>query len=233
MKTMSLIILSLIISSTYGQDNKYEADADYNVRIGKYEEAIELYDKVLMQNDTCSYNYFLRGYCYYKTNKQSKAVADFTKAINSYKSDIKEEGWFVGSRTIRIGEDKYKTYDKYISLEYDFINSYFYRGLSKFALKDFRGALNDFSFVTKIDNSDANAYMNVGLCLIELNRHEEAILPLSTSIEIDNKSAYSYYLRGISFAMTGKKERGCSDLSKSGELGYEEAYNAINHFCVE
>lgn len=232
MKTMLLIISLLVVVSTFGQNDKYEADADYNARIGKYEEAIVLYDKILTQNDTSSYNYFLRGYCNYTINKHSKAVADFTKAINLYKSDIKG-GWFVESRTIRTGEDKYKTYNKYISLEHKFIDSYFYRGLSKYALKDFRGALNDFSFVTKIDNSDANAYLNVGLCLIELNRHEEAILPLSTSIEIDNKFAYSYYLRGISLIITGKKEKGCSDLSKSGELGYEEAYNAINYFCIE
>ncbi len=57
--------------------NRYQADADVKVKDGDYASAIPLLDNSLKVYGDNSYDYFLRGLCYFKPEQYSSAIPDF------------------------------------------------------------------------------------------------------------------------------------------------------------
>jgi tetratricopeptide (TPR) repeat protein len=133
----------------------------------------------------------------------------------------------------------------------------YYKGLIKFKLEDYRGAIVDFSKsineLSKFDNgmiSDDNwdqlsnltnwtleypfdyyLYFLKGTAEIKINKVENAVIDLSTAIKLNQYNGMSFLNRGIAYIINNKIDNGCLDLSKAGELGKEDAYDLIKKYC--
>jgi tetratricopeptide (TPR) repeat protein len=232
MKTHIVFILVLFPFFMSAQNDNSEADGDHFFSRGDFKAAIGYYDRTIEQNDTNSYNFFRRGICKYNIGEFAKAIPDLTKSIQLAPED-KSGFWDCGERTVKIADDFYTISKGFISLQHEYSHAYFYRGLAKYNLKDYRGAILDFSAVIKIDETNAGAFHNRALSYYDLGKVTEAISDCTESIKLDSTQCWVYYLRGVCYCEQNDLERGCLDLSKAGELGAEEAYNAIQHFCVK
>ena len=67
----------------------------------------------------------------------------------------------------------------------------------KAQLKDFNGAIADFSMVIEINPKDADAYYNRGMNKKELKNLKGAISDLTFTIGIEPKYTTAYYNRGL------------------------------------
>ncbi len=93
-------------------------------------------------------------------------------------------------------------------------SSYYYRGINKFIVSDFYGAIEDveLSFAIEIKTSK--------ICLM---------IDVETLIEDQQKSGY--LMLGDCYIVQNEKKKACLYYSKSGELGEKLAYDRIAKQC--
>jgi tetratricopeptide (TPR) repeat protein len=159
-------------------------------------------------------------------------------AINSYG----QVGWDV----YKIGDQKYEKGDFFgaikdytIAIEMEnpiykvALRSYYTsRGVAKQMVKDYRGAIDDFTAAISFDPKDSDHLYNArGDSKNVLKNYPDAILDFSKAIEINPKEGRYYLGRGLARVGNNEKDLGCRDFSRAGELGYEPAYEAIKQLC--
>ncbi len=104
-------------------------------------------------------------------------------------------------------------------------------GNAKSDLKDYRGAIADYTKAIEINPNFADAYYNRGLAKADLKDYRGAIADYTKAIEIDPNDAKAYVNRGNAKFELGDKDGACLDWSKAGELGLDEAYDYIKEYC--
>jgi tetratricopeptide (TPR) repeat protein len=72
---------------------------------------------------------------------------------------------------------------------------YFQRGDSRANLQDYRGAIEDYNWVIKVDTNLPECYFNRGICRLHLKEYTTAILDFNKSIELNPRYAQAYYNR--------------------------------------
>jgi tetratricopeptide (TPR) repeat protein len=80
--------------------------------------------------------------------------------------------------------------------------AYYYRATARYNLKDYRGAIMDYSKAIYLDGSNNTA-----------------------------AGSGSYYGRGMCYYSLGMKDKACIDLIKANDLGFQDASNAIQNYC--
>ena len=108
---------------------------------------------------------------------------------------------------------------------------FYNRGVNKFKLEDYLGAIADFNIGIELNPKDEMTYYNRGNSKSKLGDHRGAITDYNIAIDLNPKYASAYLNRGILKFIIKQKNSGCLDLSKAGELGKDEAYDLIKKFC--
>jgi tetratricopeptide (TPR) repeat protein len=110
-----------------------------------------------------------------------------------------------------------------------------FRGVEKYALKDYIGAATDLTNSiksNKLDSLDfATAYRFRGLCFYERKEYDNSITDFSKAIQYDKNNFYVYYGRGLCYQSKGLKAQACSDFRKAADLGYVGLYDIIAKYC--
>jgi len=105
------------------------------------------------------------------------------------------------------------------------------KGVAKYELDDYMGAIQDYNKAIELNPNYARAYYNRGATKGKLGEYRGAIQDYNKAIELNPNYVNAYINRGLAKINIGQKDEGCLDLSKAGELGYMEAYDAIKKFC--
>jgi len=108
---------------------------------------------------------------------------------------------------------------------------YFYSGNTKYELKDYKGALQDYNKAIELNPNYALAYYNRGVAKDKLKDYRRALQDYNKAIELNPNYALAYYNRGGAKIRLEQKNNGCLDLSKAGELDLAEASEAIKKYC--
>ena len=108
---------------------------------------------------------------------------------------------------------------------------YFNKGISKFSLQDYRGAISDYSKAIQLNPDYADAYNNRGCANLYFKDYTEAIADYNIAIQLNPDNDKAYYNRGNAKYYLDDKNGACKDWSKAGELGYSDAYTNIQNFC--
>lgn len=109
---------------------------------------------------------------------------------------------------------------------------YHNRGNAKGLLKDWIGAITEYTKAIELEPKNTGTYFLRGFAKGYLQDDRGAILDLTKVIELEPNHADAYYYRGLNKIMLDIKDSGCLDLSKAGQLGNEDAYNKIKELCV-
>ncbi|CAE20475.1 TPR repeat [Prochlorococcus marinus str. MIT 9313] len=106
------------------------------------------------------------------------------------------------------------------SLEYNL------RGIRKADLKNFPGAIDDFSKAIELEPRDCHLYVNRGIYRDMSGDPESAISDYCKAIEINPDFADAYYERGVTLRDSGHQERAICDFLKAVDLNpkYSNAY---------
>jgi tetratricopeptide (TPR) repeat protein len=110
----------------------------------------------------------------------------------------------------------------------DMAEAYYYRGISKFNLSDFRGALSDFSMAVKNDTINSNYYLYRGRAKERLLDLNGALNDYNQAIALRPISSDAYLSRGINSLLQKKNNEAITDLNKSIGLNMK---NAHAYFC--
>lgn len=124
-------------------------------------------------------------------------------------------------------------YSQAIDLNPKMGEAYFKRANSKAALKDTRGATQDYLKSISLDKNNKKAHYNLGVMQMQHTNYSEAIYHFDNATVLDNKWGLAFYQKGVAKIKAGLLDSGCIDLSKAGELGFEQAYKAISKKCTQ
>ena len=124
---------------------------------------------------------------------------------------------------------KIDNYDMCINLNYKYkSNAYFDRGISKYELEDYYGAIADYNKVIELDPDNASAYYNRGISKYELEDYYGAIADYNKVIELDPDKVNAYYIRGSSKCELEDYYGAIADYNKVIELDPDNVSAYIN-----
>jgi tetratricopeptide (TPR) repeat protein len=112
-------------------------------------------------------------------------------------------------------------------------NCYRQKGKAKIELKDYKGALKDWSVILDNNAKDEEALISRGVCKINLNDNTGAIVDLDEAIKINSGNPVSYCNRGV--AKSGNKiyVEALKDLDYAIKLKFDYAAAFVNRAAVK
>ncbi|MDA0889486.1 MAG: tetratricopeptide repeat protein [Bacteroidetes bacterium] len=108
---------------------------------------------------------------------------------------------------------------------------YFNSGYDKDDLKDYSGAIADYTKAIELDPNFAYAYYNRGNSKKNLKDYSGAIADYTKAIELNPNYAYAYVNRGISKEDLGDLNGACADWKKAAKLGSVDAADWVAIGC--
>jgi tetratricopeptide (TPR) repeat protein len=125
---------------------------------------------------------------------------------------------------------KIDNYDMCINLNYKYKSkAYNNRGNAKSKLKDYYGAITDYTKAIELKPDYANAYNNRGNSKKDLKDHYGAITDYTKAISLNPDFVEAYTGRGICKEILGQPY--CSDWKKGCELGNQNCCEWYNNQC--
>jgi tetratricopeptide (TPR) repeat protein len=125
---------------------------------------------------------------------------------------------------------KIDNYDMCINLNFKYKSSaYFNRGVEKGDLKDYYGAIADYTKAISLNPNDADAYINRGISKDNLKDYYGSIADYTKAISLNPNYALPYKNRGIAKENSGKPY--CSDYKKACDLGKSDCCEWYNNQC--
>ncbi len=107
---------------------------------------------------------------------------------------------FIGKGQTELQREKYldaiKSFNIAVSAKKDGFEAYFLRGIAKFSLGDFRGAVNDFAKTISFHPLYSRAYQYRGISYDRLKDYAHAIRDFNRALEIDPFNADFFLARG-------------------------------------
>jgi tetratricopeptide (TPR) repeat protein len=158
-------------------------------KVGKYEQAIEFYNKILKQNRTDRYSLYVRGLCYRAIGDHSNAFFDIEKAestgfrksqLEAYREvnevipekDVKKVEHDLDpdpEKDDRVKESEQKT------VENEAYISYYNKGTELNFKEKYNEALVEFRRALELEKNDSHVWNNVGVAFSGLNKRDDAI----------------------------------------------------------
>lgn len=192
-------------------------DAEAEDIIKDYRSAISDYSKVIEINSTWEAPYTRRGDVKYKMGDFRGAIADYTNALDLH---IKSTSVLELDASIAIfGTNDFR------------VGTYRSRGDAKHKLKDYYGAIEDYTMAINLYPNSSTLFFRRGLSEDSLHDYNRAISDYTKAIEIYSDYTLAYYSRGIARIGQNQKNNGCKDLYKAKELGNNDADDAIKNWC--
>ena len=108
---------------------------------------------------------------------------------------------------------------------------YYNRGYDKYDLKDYYGAIDDYSKAIELDPDFAYAYSNRGTAKKNLKDYYGAINDYSKVIELDPNYTDAYVNRGVAKESLGDLKGACADWRKAASLGDKDAAQWVRDQC--
>lgn len=95
---------------------------------------------------------------------------------------------------------------------------YFFRGIAKHNLEDFRGSVEDYNKAIEIKPYYPEAYMNRGLAYLSLQEYEKCITDYDKAVELDPRNEAVFNNRGIAKMSMKNIDGAIADYDKAIEL---------------
>jgi tetratricopeptide (TPR) repeat protein len=101
-------------------------------------------------------------------------------------------------------------------------NTYLEQGFKRIEKDDYKGAIEVFNRLLKIEPNNAYAYFGRGLANFSLDQYQVAKTDFDKAIEITPDIAYAYYFRGLTSYFLKDKPSAIADLRKASTLFKKE-----------
>jgi tetratricopeptide (TPR) repeat protein len=171
--------------------------------------------------------YFYRGVCFYNESNYSKAIADYTQALN-LKPDFVEALTNRGNAYVNQGDltQAVLDYNEALKLNPNLVEAYNGRGAAYIDQGNFTKAIADFNQTLTLKPNYVEAYNNRGNAYLMQDKFVEAIADYNKALEINPGIAEVYTGRGTAYRNQGNSAQAISDFNQAVKLnpGLAEAY---------
>ncbi len=207
----NLMVAGLILSTIFTRKGRADAKEDFWNSMKKFRTArsndkveIENFGATLHSND---------AFKMYEAKDYAGAIEKFNTVIAVFELN--------------------KTEQTKVPLNFNALlkEAYYNRGCAKDELKDYTGAIDDYTKAIELGPNNESEYLNRGLAKYELHFFQEAIKDYDKAIEIEPNKSTAYFGRANAEYQAGDKENACLDWSKASELGFALADDMINKYC--
>jgi tetratricopeptide (TPR) repeat protein len=174
---------------------------------GRYEEAIESYDRAISFSPDYHEAWYNRGYALDELGRYEEAIKSYDQAI-SFKSD-KYEAWSNrGVALVNLGryEEAIESYGRAISFKPDYHEAWYNRGNSLSDLGRYEEAIESYGRAISFKPDKHEAWSNRGVALEMLGRYEEAIESYDQAVFFKPDKHEAWYNRGNSLSNLGRYE---------------------------
>jgi len=96
----------------------------------------------------------------------------------------------------------------------------------KVVLKNYPGAITDYTQAISLKPDYVAAYFNRGLAKFALNDNQGAIADYTKTINLKPNDAVAYSKRGIVYLMLNQRSKALADFMKAKDLGYRVSQEA-------
>ena len=226
---------NLETETTYHLDSLYSENAIlyYDKAVaeweqGDFKEAINLFDKVIEIEDSYLLAYINRGLANILLVKDINPLKPLSYDYDReqmYKTELNE--------VFQHCQMAFGDADKVLSIDPDNVGAFYVKGRAKMVLKDYTGAVLEFSKALQFDKESKNSDKNFLLrakAYYELNKYSKTIKDCSSCIEVSdsrNLIGEAYYYKALCREDLYGTKYALEDFSKAGEFGYKKAYEAI------
>lgn len=107
------------------------------------------------------------------------------------------------------------------------------KGNKKLVLKDYKGAIADFTKIIEQNPDNADAYLFRAIAYYNLKDLETALKDVNKALEIQPLYAEAFDVRGCIKGDKGDKAGACEDWNKSFDLGFNPAAELIEKYCQQ
>ena len=179
-------------SISESNDDDYITKGDALCSLGKYNEAVDSYEKAVRLDPKSKRALNRKSYALHKLKKYNDALITLDKSIElDYRY---AETWTLrGNSLSGLGRDDeaLDCYDRAIQIDSDYQKSWLGKGYSFHKLKKYDEAIRCFDKAMKLNPGDASAWLRKGDSLAGLSNYDEAIKCDDKAIELDvrNKNA--------------------------------------------
>lgn len=192
--------------------------------LGRYEEALTSFDKVIELDPNKPLAWLGRGMALSDLRRYDEALVSYDKVIELDPYDA--SAWSLKSWLLaKLGryDEALISYDKTIELDPNDALAWCNRGASLLNLERYDEALISYDKGIELDPDDALAWYNRGVSLSKLERYSEALVSYDKSIEFDPNYAPTWNNRGVSLGMLERYDEALTSFDKAVELDPNDA----------
>ena len=186
---------------------------------GKYAQAIENFNVLLLLDKSDYWTYFFRGIAKYNLGDLRGAKADFEKSVQI------NPVFTSGYHYLGITESRFGNYDvalsnlqRAIDLRPGSEGLYFSRGVTYFLSQQFELAVADFDKYIRKQPKDPSAFLNRGASHLFLGDTLKAFNDYNKAIKLDRFDPEGYVRRGRLYAEQKDYDNAIADMDKAIEL---------------
>jgi tetratricopeptide (TPR) repeat protein len=198
--------------------------------LGKYEEAIQCYDKAIELNPSNSAVYHNKGNALQVLGKNEAAIECYNQAI-ALDSRCPKAYTNKGNALQALGknEEAIKSYNQAIALDSICPKAYTNKGNALQALGQNEAAIECYNQAIALDSKCSTVFYNNGNALQALGRNEEAIKSYHQAIELNPIYSNVYNNNGVALQALGQNEEALKFYDKAIELNSREFNSSDSH----
>ena len=216
---LPVMVLLFVFNNSYGQSAEdYFKSGREKYKNKDYKGAIADQTMAIVRKKDCAEAYYNRGLAKARIGDFKGAIADYSMSIEltiiENKKGSSEEQIDETSDSIDIAliNDNNRIRGLILSIQY------LSRGISKYKLNDFKGAIADYDIAINSDSNHIDAYLERGFIKNKTEDYEGAYKDYDKVIMIDSGYAEAYNGRGYSRSHLSDYEEAMSDYNKAIEL---------------
>jgi tetratricopeptide (TPR) repeat protein len=194
-------------------------------QVGKYQKAIECFDKAIEINPEDADAWYNRGEALGQVGKYQKAIECFDKAIEinpNYINALNSKG--TALHYLDEYQKAIECYDKAIEINPEDADAWCAKGLSLTCLKNYQKAIEEcFDKAIEINPEDADVWYSKGTALTYLTKYLEAIECYDKALDINPDHASAWYGKGTAFRKITKYLEAIECYDKALDINPENA----------
>lgn len=215
---LKLIGIELILKEEASWNN----DGVKLSKLGKFEEAIECYDKAIEINS----NFFLawanRGLALFNLKRYEEAIECFDKIIDIEPRDFQGyENKGKALLNLKKNEEAIRCFDKAIELKPTSWVLWDNKGRALFNLQKFEDAIECFDKALEGNPRNVETWNIKGMALGNLDKYKEAVESFDRAVEIDSNFDGAWYNKACFESKKGNIDNAITSLKKAIEINKE------------
>lgn len=230
-KILSVIILVIVtfaftasaLATNNQQAELYNKSCSQQIELADYKNAIADCTSAIALANNPTEPLLSRAIAYYRQGNYLAAIQDSDRAISLHKCDFRA---YYNRALAHAGAQNYLKAINDLNLALVQFPSksnllladiYTDRGLARFELADYQGAMQDFSLAIRLNPQDDRAYYNRGCTCFRHGDYHNAIANFTTSLQLNPANTQAQVNRGIANHQLGYEQAAIQDLQQAAQ----------------